>query len=258
MLLDTTRRLAIVALLSLGRTAAAQDAAVLPFGVGERLDYVVSVGRLGKVGQGHLWVDGTAQLRGHETMVLRFELNAGKGPVKASDRTTSWLCPRMMASFRYDKQERHPLSRRGESVELYPEARRWVDAQGVAGEIGTDAPLDELSFLYFLRTVSLAGDSVWRFDRHFDAAKNPTTVRVVGRRTVATRLGEIRTVELEMRVRDPRRYRSDEGIIRIDLSDDPRRLLVRMESTMPVLGRTVLLLDAWTPAASQVAARAAR
>ena len=197
-----------------------------------------------------MWGDGVSELRGHETMVLRFELKAGKGPIKASDKTASWLDVRRMASLRFDKQERHPLSKRSESVELYPETRRWVDAQGVMGESDTDLPLDELSFLYFLRTIPLRGDSVWRFDRHFDAAMNPTTVRLVGRRSLATPAGEFHTVQLEMRVRDPRRYKQEEGIIRIDLTDDPRRLLVRMESSMPVLGRTVLLLERWTPGAT--------
>jgi hypothetical protein len=105
----------------------------------------------------------------------------------------------------------------------------------------TNAPLDELSFIYFVRTISLAGDSAWRFDRHFDAARNPTTIRVVGRRTLETAAGSFRTVQGEMRVHDPRRYKG-EGVITIDLTDDRRRLPVRIESSMPVLGRTVLSL----------------
>lgn len=238
--------LAMTLLSGIQRTEA-QTPSTVPFAVGERMEYVVSVSRFGDVGRGQMWVDGVAELRGHETMVLRFELKAGKGPIRASDKTVSWLDTRRMAALRFGKEERHPLSRRSESIELYPEARRWVDAQGVVGESGTDLPLDELSFLYFLRTIPLSGDSVWRFDRHFDAAMNPTTVRLVGRRWLATPAGEFHTVQLEMRVRDARRYKHEEGIIRLDLTDDPRRLLVRMESSMPVLGKTVLLLERWTP-----------
>jgi len=241
------RTLLALALLSGFRMTVARAQAPVPFAVGERMEYLVSVSRFGDVGRGQMWVDGMAELRGHEAMILRFELKAGKGPIRASDKTASWLDVHRMASLRFDKQERHPLSRRSESVELYPEARRWVDAQGVMGESETDLPLDELSFLYFLRTIPLRSDTLWRFDRHFDAAMNPTTVRLVGRRSLATPAGEFQTVQLEMRVRDPRRYKQEEGVIRIDLTDDPRRLLVRMESSMPVLGRTVLLLERWTP-----------
>jgi len=229
-------------LVALSRAVGAQ-AAVLPFEVGERLEYQVSVGRMGNIGKGAMWVDGLADVRGCQTMVLRFELEAGKGPVRGSDKTRSWLDPQRMAALRFEKTERHPLSRHSESAELFPETRLWVEAGGAAGQSPSGAPLDELSFIYFLRTISLAGDSVWRFDRHFDAARNPTTIRVVGRRTLETAAGSFRTVQIEMRVHDPRRYKG-EGIITIDLSDDRRRLPVRIESSMPVLGRTVLTLSA--------------
>ena len=219
----------------------AQGPASLPFQVGERLEYRVEVGRLGVVGRGAMWIEGPVTVRGRETMVLRFELTAARGPIKAHDRTASWLDVREMTSLRFTKSERHPLSSHSEAIEIYPESRRWVDGHGILGESETAAPLDELSFLYYLRTLSFVGESTWRFDRHFDRDRNPTTVRVVGSRTLRTPAGEFRTVQLEMRVRDPRRYRGD-GLIRLDLSDDARRLLVRIESSMPMLGKTVLTL----------------
>jgi len=48
-----------------------------------------------------------------------------------------------------------------------------------------------------------------------------------------------------MRVRDPRRYRG-EGVIRIHITDDRCRLPVRIQSTMPVVGTTVLTLESHT------------
>jgi hypothetical protein len=214
----------------------------LPFEVGERLGYTVSVARFGQVGKGTMWVDGVASVRGQEAMVLRFDLEAGKGPVRGSDRTTSWFDARRMASLRYEKREKHPLSRHEEAFDLFPADRRWVDGKGAAGAMGTDSPLDELSFIYFLRTVSLTEEGVRHFERHFLPERNPTCLRIVARRTLATPAGEFRTVQLEMTVRDPRRYKG-EGVIRIDVSDDERRLPVRIESTMPVFGRTVLTLE---------------
>jgi hypothetical protein len=238
-----TARAGVVAFAAIGLVAGPRfcEAQSPPFQVGERLDYRVTVGRLGDVGTGSMWIDGVVELRGRETMVLQFELRAGKGPVRAHDRTTSWFDASQVSALRFEKSEKHPLSRHAESIEIFPEARKWVDEKGVVGTTETDAPLDELSFLYFLRTMTLDTDSAVRFDRHYDAARNPTTVRVVRRRTLTTPAGQFATVELEMRVRDPRRYRG-EGIIRIDLTDDARRLPVRMESSMPVLGRTVLTL----------------
>jgi hypothetical protein len=94
-----------------------------------------------------------------------------------------------------------------------------------------------------LRTLPLLADTTVRFERHFDAARNPTLVRVVGRRSVTTEAGTFRTVLVEMRVQDPRRYKG-EGTILLDLTDDHCRLPVRIESVMPVIGRTTMTLAA--------------
>jgi Protein of unknown function (DUF3108) len=227
--------------------AAAPTAAVsddLPFAVGERLTYRASVPRMGATGRGTMWIEGPVTVRGRSLYLLRFDFQAGLGPVKAVDRTESWLDPLTMASLRFHKQERHPLSTHTERIELFPERRRWEAEDGRVGESPTDAPLDELSFMYFVRTLPLTDDSTHRFNRHFELDRNPASVRVLRRERVTTAAGEFRTILVEMRVRDPRRYRG-EGVIRINLSDDARRLPVRMESTMPIVGNAVLTLEAY-------------
>jgi hypothetical protein len=140
-------------------------------------------------------------------------------------------------------------------VELYPEQRRWEAEDGRRGESPTDAPLDELSFMYFIRTLPLTPDATYRLDRHFEQERNPASVRVGGRETVKTPAGEFRTIVVELRVRDPRRYRG-EGLIRINLSDDERRLPVRIESAMPIIGNAVLTLESHTWVVQQTLAGA--
>jgi len=217
----------------------------LPFAAGERLEYRARVARFGEIGRAVLWVEGPLELRGQQVLRLRFDIDTRVGPVRVVDRTESWLDPERMTALRYHKHERHPMARRDERVELFPGARRWERADGVHGASETDLPLDELSFLYFLRTLPLDADTAVTVARHFDPERNPTTVRVVGRETLATPAGEFRTVVVEMRVRDQRRYRG-EGVLRLHLSDDARRLPVRIESTVPIAGRAVMTLDAYT------------
>jgi hypothetical protein len=226
---------------------AAQRREDLPFGIGERLTFRARAARMGVTGRGAMWIEGPVTVRGRTTYVLRFDFRAGLGPVKAVDETESWLDPVAMASLRFHKHERHPLSRYSERVELYPDERRWAAEDGRNGESPTNAPLDELSFMYFIRTLALDADSTYHFDRHFEAGRNPASVRVVRRETVTTGAGEFRTVLVELRVRDPRRYRGV-GVIRINLSDDARRLPVRIESTMPIVGNAVLALESYTGA----------
>ena len=185
------------------------------------------------------------QIRGISVHALRFDFNAGVGPIRAADRTGSWIDLARMASMRFVKKERHPLSRHDESVELFLDRGRWEAADGTSGDIAAEAPLDELSFMYFIRTLPLVLDSAYAFNRHFDARRNPTTVRMVRRDTIETPAGIFNAVLVEMRVRDSRRY-DGEGIIRIYLSDDDLRLPVRIESAMPRIGTAVLTLQAYT------------
>lgn len=230
------------ALVAIGAGAAgAQAAPRLPFFAGERLEFAARVAKVRASGTGTMWVEGPVDVRGSQTLRLRFDFSARVGPVKAEDRTESWLDPRRMAALRFQKHERHVLAKHDERVELFPEERRWAADDGTGGASPTDAPLDELSFMYFLRTLPLDADTVMRFDRHFDRARSPTTVRVIGRDTVATPAGTFRGVVVEMKVKDPRRYRG-EGTIRITLSDDAARIPLRIESQMPVVGAAVLTL----------------
>jgi hypothetical protein len=227
----------------------------LPFAVGERLNFTARAARMGVTGRGSMWVEGPVRVRGHSTYLLRFDFRAGLGPVKAVDATESWLDPVAMTALRFHKHERHPLSKHTERVELYPEQRRWEAEDGRRGESPTDAPLDELSFMYFIRTLPLTPDATYRLDRHFEQERNPASVRVGGRETVKTPAGEFRTIVVELRVRDPRRYRG-EGLIRINLSDDERRLPVRIESAMPIIGNAVLTLESHTGVVQQTLAGA--
>ena len=235
-------------------TAGAQPAAPLPFGVGERMTYTARVAKLGKVGTATMSVTGPVDVRGTATWLLAFDFSARVGPVKAVDRSKSWLDPQQLAALRFHKHERHPLSHHDERVELYPAERRWDGGDGTGGYSPTAAPLDELSFMFYLRTLALAPDTTYTFSRHFDAARSPTSLRVVKRERVTTGAGEFATVLVELRVKDPRRYKGT-GTIRINLSDDAQRVPVRIESAMPVIGTAVLTLDSYTAPTRVVAAR---
>ena len=213
-----------------------------PFSVGERLTYGVRVGSMGAVGRGEMSVGGPVDIRGVEVLVLRSEMRAGIGFIKGTGLTQSWLDVDRMAALRFVKEERRIFSRHRDSVEVFPETRRWMAADRTSGATPTGAPLDELSFIYFIRTLPLTSDTTFEVSRHFDAERNPVGLRILGRETVSTRAGEFETVAVEMRVKDPRHYRG-EGVIRVHLTDDGCRLPVRIESTIPDVGKTVLTLE---------------
>ena len=143
----------------------------LPFAIGEHFTYGVHVQKMGATGHGDMWVAGPEVVRGTQTYVLHFNSSAGVGPFKGSDQTTSWIDPIRMAAMRYEKIEHHLFTSDHDAVEIYPTQRRWTAADGTSGEMQTDSPLDELSFMYFVRTLPLMDDSLYVVERHYDAAR---------------------------------------------------------------------------------------
>lgn len=224
-----------------GQPPANSAATPLPFVAGESLVYDVRVGDLA-AGHGTMSIGGPVDVRGVSTLLLRSDMRAGVGMLSGRGRSRSWLDSERMASLRFAKEERRLLVRHRESVELYPDQRRWIAADGRAGKSPTDAPLDELSFIYFIRTLPLAPGTTFSFTRHFEKGRNPVEVTVIGREKITVDAGSFFTVVVEMRVRDPRNYQG-EGTIRIHLTDDGCRLPVRIESAIPGIGTTVLSLD---------------
>lgn len=237
-------RLAIA--LVLWGTALPAQPTGLPFGPGEALRYEVRVAPIGSVGSGRMWIEGPELLQGVATWPMRFELSAGLGPVRARDRTTSWFDPATGGILRFEKVEDHPLSTSEERVTIHRETRRWVDAATRReGPLGSDRPLDELSFLYLLRTLPLERDTTFDLHRHFDAERNPTRITIRGREVIETPAGIFRTRVIEMAVRDPKRYQGT-GRLRIHLDEDLCHVPVRIESRLPRLGVTTLLLSGWS------------
>jgi hypothetical protein len=224
--------------------AGAQAGDSLPFAVGERLTYQVRVARTGSTGEAVMAVNGPVDVRGVSTDVLSFDVSARLGLMPVSDRSKSWINPRRMSALRFWKHESRPLSHSDQSVEIDGAARRWTDADGESGATLSDAPLDELSFIYYLRTLALAPGSTLEVNRHFDPARNPTDIRVLGADTVTVGSVRIPATVLEMRVRDNQSF-GGSGAIRLTLSDDRCHVPLKMESSMPVVGRVVLTLTSF-------------
>lgn len=216
-----------------------------PFPLGEALEYSVHVSVGGTVGSGQMRVEGPVVERDVSTWRLVFDMRAGRGPVRAVDRTVSWLEPTRFRITRFEKTERHPLGRSEEKVSIELADGTWRDEiEGERHDLGSRAPLDELSFIYYLRTLPLDRDTTFEVSRHFDAARNPTVIRVRGEELVETPVGIFRTRVVEMDVRDPKRYRGV-GTIRFNIDTADCRVPVRIVSRMPVLGATTLLLTGW-------------
>jgi hypothetical protein len=230
-LLTLNRWSALLALLVLAPVSRAEEAREeRPFAEGEVLAYQVSLGSHGRSGTGWLRVEPAEPLREEPVVLLRFDFDTRVGPFQIQHHSRSWLSTRRMTSLRYEVDERIPLKPVRKQVDIVP------------GADTSPEPLDELSFLYALRMLPLAPGSVLKLNRHYDARRNPVVVRVLRRELLRVPAGEFPTVLVEMEVRDPERF-GGRGVLRLHLTEDARRLPVRIESQVPVAGQLVLELE---------------
>jgi hypothetical protein len=227
----------------------------LGFSCGERLTFDIRTEKFGNVGSAVMALTGPFEVRGVETIMASLNATAGIAFLKGHDATRSWFDPIRMTSLRYQKIEKRPFSSAVDSVEIYPGLRRWDGLHGDSGSTASDRPLDELAFLYYLRTVTLLPDSTYAFDRHYDKRRLPTTVRVVKHEMVKTPAGDFSTVEYEMKVINARDFKTL-SVLYVWISDDRCRLPVRIESVMPVLGNGIMTLQtAISPNCPRLASR---
>jgi len=219
--------LAFLALLAPLAPSAApvQPGETRPFAPGERLEYAVAFGPFRVPGTGTLRVEGPERCADEASLLLSFDVEAVIGGQRVSHHARSWLSTSRFASLAYEMNEQSPLGRG---------AARW-EWSGAAADGAASLPLDELSFIYLLRTLALPEDRTLHLDRHYDAARNPVRVRVLRRQATATLGGPpVRTVLVEMRVRDPKRFQGGEGVLRLHLTDDAARIPVRLEIPSPL------------------------
>lgn len=121
-------------------------------------------------------------------------------------------------------------------------SRRGGDGQG---EPMPRAALDGLGLLYLLRTMDLETGDTIRLERHFQAEHNPVVFRVVGRQRIRVPAGRFRTVVVEPVIPALAVFREDRDP-RLWLTDDARRLIVRVESATR-FGPLQLHLRRYTP-----------
>jgi hypothetical protein len=193
---------------------------------GEVLTYEVSSARFGKMGQARFSVTTleTGAVR------LAFDFDARVLLFKASDHTFSELEATSLRTLRYSKRERSPVGARDENVVIDHAASTWTD-HGSVQRLASTETLDELSFIYLIRNIELAVGEERILTRHFDEARNPVKIRAVS----FTEDVEV----IEMSVPD-KRQKSGYSVLRFHLSRDPRRIPLRIESSMPVAGKVTM------------------
>lgn len=210
-------------------------AAAAPFGPGERMEYQVRLGRL-RVGEGSLSVEGVERIRGRESYHVSLRIAGGIPLARVDDHYQSWFDIQGLASRRFIQETRQLRRHRFRHFEIISEEGRWdrLDHEA-SGELPTESPLDEIAFLYFVRTMDLEVGETYELHRYFRADRNPVTLHVLRRETIEVPAGTFETIVVRPIIKAGGLF-GEGGEAEVYISDDEDRLLVRVESRVPVIG----------------------
>jgi hypothetical protein len=213
----------------------------VPFEVGERLTYEVRFGKL-KVGEGVMELIDNESIRGRDTWHTRFRIRGGVPFYRVDDVLESWIDKEAFHSLRFVQDLEEGGRLRERRYEFFPDRKVFREGDGEE-EPSVENPLDDGSFLYFIRTLPLEVGQTYTFNRYFRPDRNPVIVKVLGRERVKVPAGTYETLVLQPIIKSKGVF-SEKGEARIWLTDDSERIMVQMKSKTKIGSLNLYLTSA--------------
>lgn len=209
---------------------ARQDAApIVPYGVGERMDYEVKFGAI-RVGSGLMEVQALDTVRGRPTYRTEYRIKGGAMFYKVDDTFRSWIDTVSGASLRAVQNTNEGRYHRNRTLEFFPE-RATSSENGRPEEPSVPLPLDEGAFLYFIRTVPLEVGQTYTYHRYWKPDRNPVRIRVLRRERVTVPAGTFDAIVVQPIIKAKGIF-SEGGNAQVWLSDDANRMMLQMKSNL--------------------------
>jgi hypothetical protein len=191
-----------------------------PFKVGETLRYEAKLGYF-PVGEAAISVARQSKERGVESFVFTMGGQGGPPGWRMRYDMTSWVDTRRFNSLRFHRRLEQGGKVQDQEYIIVPDSARYRQVGMERDYVAPSDPLDELAFLYFLRTVPLQAGRTYSFSRYFRTGYNPVQVVVTGRESVALPEGPVPCLALQITSRGM--------VMRLWLTDDRSRLPAQLE-----------------------------
>jgi hypothetical protein len=203
----------------------------MPFGAGERMEYVAKIG-FTHVGRGSMETVGVEDIRGRPAVHTRFQLKGRALFYSANYLLESWVDQATFTSLRFTQDNDEDQSEKDKVYEIFPDRQTYQVNSGPELPSVTD-PLDEGALLYYVRTMDLEVGKTYTLNRYFRPDRNPVIVKVIKRETVSLPAGKYNTIVIQPIIKSKGIF-SEKGQALIWLSDDKDRVMVQMRVKLAV------------------------
>jgi len=172
-------------------------------------------------------------VRGHDAYHINMSTDGSLMGFSVHDKYDSWLDVRTLQSWRFIQDIHEVRYNSFRHYEMYPDRGIWDrEDNDESGPLTAELPLDDIAFIYFIRTLPLEVGRTYTFDRYFKVDGNPVTVKVLRRDHRKTEAGEFATIVVQPIIRTKGLF-SQGGKAEIHFTDDARRLPVYVKSDIP-------------------------
>jgi hypothetical protein len=209
--------------------AAAMPANV-PFKVGEHLTYQAKVNFL-NAGSAEMMVQDIETVRGRAAYHTVFNVKGRVLFFHVDDHYESWFDTTNLVSLRHVQHIDETKYSADKDYEFYPERKVYV--RNGEENPSVAEPLDEGSFIYFLRSIPLEVGKTYSFDRYYHLDRNPVIIKVDRREHIKVPAGEFDAIVVQPTIKSKGLF-SENGQAEVWFSDDSTRTLLRLKSKLPV------------------------
>lgn len=200
------------------------------FADGEDLQYAVSFGKL-HVGSGEMRFDGRDTVRGRDAWKASLKISGGFLMLSVHDTTTSWFDSLTFNSLRFREDLHEPHTNGHRDTQIFPNRAVYQKA-GQAEAPSVSDPVDDISLVYFVRTLPLAPGQCYVFRRYFQPDGNPVVVHVLRRERVTVPAGSFDALVLRPEISTKGIF-SQNGRALLWLSDDSAHSVLQLKTQLP-------------------------
>ena len=235
-------RLALVAALfaPLGAISAQKAA---PFAVGEELTFKAHFGFL-PAGTARMRVEGIDTVRGRAAYHIIFAIDGGIIGYRIHDRYESWMDVETLSSLRHVQDISEGRYKRKTTYEIFPEEAKYRKNSDSL-EASVEHPLDDGSFVYAVRALTIGVGDTLRVDRYFRPDRNPVVLMGSRREEISVGAGKFASIVIQPRIKANGIF-GENGEAEIWFSDDPRRIPLKIKSRFSKFSLN-LSLESYTP-----------
>jgi hypothetical protein len=179
-------------------------------------------------------VRGIENVRGRDAYHTVFRINGGIPLYRVDDTFESWFATDDLSSLRFNQDKNEGQKERQHRYEIFPERKTYNDLAEDAGEQpSVEQPLDDGSFVYFVRTLPLEVGKTYEFNRYFKPDRNPVTIRVLRRERISVPAGTFDAIVIQPVIKTKGVF-SEDGRAELWISDDEHRMILQMKSRLAI------------------------